>query len=35
MAIVLAREDSEVPLHAPQTKIEHFWVWNLEKLLPC
>jgi len=37
LVIVLAREGAEVPLHAPQTKTEHFWVcvWvncHLEKL---
>jgi hypothetical protein len=37
MAIVLAREDVEVHLHAPQTATEHLWlcVWaicDLEKL---
>jgi len=39
MAIVLAREDAEVHLHAPEAKIEHFllYVWantssHLEKL---
>ena len=26
LVIVLAREGVEVPLHAPQTKTEHFWV---------
>jgi len=38
--IVLAREDVEVHLHAPQTKNEHFWlyVWanrQLEILHHC
>jgi cytosine/adenosine deaminase-related metal-dependent hydrolase len=37
LAIVLAREDVEVHLHAPETKTEHFWrcVWtnfDIEKL---
>jgi len=26
LAIVLARKDVEVHLHAPQTKTEHFWL---------
>jgi len=35
--IVLAREDDEVHLHAPQNKTEHFWlcVWTIVFLKNC
>ena len=35
--ILLAREDVEVHLHAPQTKTEHFWlcVWRTVVLKNC
>ena len=35
VAIVLAREDVEVHLQAPQTKTEHFWLcaWAKHRLL--
>ena len=34
---MLAREDVEVHLHAPQTKTEHFWlyVWQIVNLKNC
>jgi len=32
VVIVLAREDTAVHLHAPQTKIEHLWLCVWAKL---